>query len=77
MKKLAFGFMRLPLLDKDDNTSIDIETCKKMVDYFIEKGFTYFDTAWMYHDEQSEIVLGKWLQTKKRSSLYVITKSPV
>jgi hypothetical protein len=33
---------------------VDIELTKKMVDAFIEKGFTYFDTAWMYCGFQSE-----------------------
>lgn len=46
--------MRLPLLNKDDDGSIDIELTKKMVDVFIERGFTYFDTAWMYCDYKSE-----------------------
>ena len=46
VKKLGFGMMRLPLLNKDDDGSIDIELTKKMVDVFIERGFTYFDTAW-------------------------------
>lgn len=53
-KKLGFGLMRLPLLDADDATSIDIEQTKKMVDIFLERGFTYFDTAWMYCGFQSE-----------------------
>jgi len=48
MKKLGFGLMRLPLIDPNDNGSIDIELTKKMVDVFMERGFTYFDTAWMY-----------------------------
>ena len=47
MKKLGFGLMRLPLTDASDPASIDVEQVKKMVDIFIEKGFTYFDTAWM------------------------------
>lgn len=53
-KKLGFGLMRLPLKDASDASSIDIETTKKMVDSFIEQGFTYFDTAWMYHSFNSE-----------------------
>jgi len=44
-KKLGFGLMRLPLLNPNDEGSIDIELCKKMFDKFIEQGFTYFDTA--------------------------------
>lgn len=53
-KKLGFGLMRLPLLDPNDATSIDMELTKKMIDTFIEKGFTYFDTAWMYCGFKSE-----------------------
>lgn len=53
-KKLGFGLMRLPLSDPNDATSIDLETTKKMVDIFIERGFTYFDTAWMYCGFKSE-----------------------
>lgn len=53
-KKLGFGLMRLPLLDANDDTSIDIEQTKKMVDTFLERGFTYFDTAWMYCAFKSE-----------------------
>ena len=54
MKKLGFGLMRLPLLDPNDAGSIDLETTKKMVDTFLERGFTYFDTAWMYCGFKSE-----------------------
>ena len=54
MKKLGFGLMRLPLLDPADAASIDMEQLKKMVDVFLDKGFTYFDTAWMYQGFASE-----------------------
>lgn len=50
MKKLGFGLMRLPM----NGDSIDIEQVKAMVDRFIGKGFTYFDTAWMYMGFNSE-----------------------
>lgn len=53
-KKLGFGLMRLPLTNPNDETAIDIEMTKQMVDYFIEQGFTYFDTAWMYCGFKSE-----------------------
>lgn len=52
--KFGFGLMRLPQLDQNDWTSVDIEATKQMVDYFIEQGFTYFDTAWMYCGFNSE-----------------------
>jgi len=53
-KNLGFGLMRLPILDPKDDSSIDIEQLSKMVDMFIERGFTYFDTAWMYNAFSSE-----------------------
>jgi hypothetical protein len=39
-KKLGFGFMRLPITDKEDQASIDFEQLNKMVDAFLERGFT-------------------------------------
>ena len=56
MKKLGFGLMRMPTIDKTNAADVDIEQVKKMVDLFIEKGFTYFDTAWMYNGFASESV---------------------
>ena len=56
MKKLGFGLMRMPKLDRNNAADVDIEQVKKMVDLFIEKGFTYFDTAWMYNGFASESV---------------------
>ena len=53
-KKLGFGLMRLPLTDPNDQRSIDIDLTCQMVDTFIERGFTYFDTAWMYCGHASE-----------------------
>lgn len=53
-KKLGFGLMRLPSLDPNDPGKIDLELTKQMVDTFLERGFTYFDTAWMYCAFQSE-----------------------
>jgi len=54
MKKLGFGLMRLPQLDKTNAADVDVEQVKRMVDLFMEKGFTYFDTAWMYNGFASE-----------------------
>ncbi|MGI6009950.1 MAG: aldo/keto reductase [Ruminococcus sp.] len=51
IKKLGFGLMRLP---KKDN-AIDVEQVKKMVDRFLEEGFTYFDTAWAYEGSEDAI----------------------
>ncbi|MGO5166051.1 MULTISPECIES: aldo/keto reductase [unclassified Candidatus Paralachnospira] len=53
-KKLGFGLMRLPSLDPNDRGAIDIPQVCQMVDLFLERGFTYFDTAWMYCAFKSE-----------------------
>ena len=55
MKKLGFGLMRLPKLPSGGDGDIDIPQVCRMADIFIERGFTYFDTAYMYHDFKSEI----------------------
>lgn len=74
-KKLGFGFMRLPKKDVNDAASIDIEETKKMVDTFIEKGFTYFDTAWMYHAFKSENAIKETLVDRyPRDSYTLATK---
>ncbi len=51
IKKLGFGLMRLP----QNDGVIDIEQTKKMVDMFMEAGFTYFDTAWAYNGSEDAI----------------------
>ena len=56
MKKLGFGLMRMPTIDPSNAADVDIEQVKKMVDLFMAKGFTYFDTAWMYNGFASESV---------------------
>ena len=52
IKKLGFGLMRLPKLYDD---TIDVEQTKKMVDLFLDAGFTYFDTAWAYAGSEDAI----------------------
>lgn len=54
-KKLGFGLMRLPVTDPNDEATVDIELIKRMVDTFLDRGFDYFDTAYMYNGFQSEI----------------------
>ena len=78
MKKLGFGFMRLPLKDIENQESIDLEQLKQMVDLFLAKGFTYFDTAYVYHHFQSEIALRECLVKRHPRHCYTIaTKLPV
>lgn len=70
--KLGFGCMRLPLLDENDPTSIDIEHFKSMVDAFIEGGGTYFDTAFVYHDGTSETALHEALVKRYPRDAYTV-----
>jgi len=76
-KKLGFGFMRLPVLKQDDPTSVNTEMLNKMVDTFLERGFTYFDTAYMYHEFKSEIFLREALVKRHdRNSFTLASKLP-
>jgi len=69
--------MRLPVMDKDDPTAIDFEQLNLMVDKFLERGFTYFDTAYMYHNFVSETALKESLVKRHpRESFTVATKMP-
>ena len=73
--KLGFGCMRLPLTDPKDQKSIDIEHVKKMVDAFMEAGGTYFDTAYVYHEGESEVAMRKALVERyPRDSFTLATK---
>lgn len=72
MKKLGFGAMRLPLTDANDKTAIDQQLLNQMVDAFMEAGFTYFDTAYLYHDEMSEPALKKALVDRYPRESYVL-----
>lgn len=74
-KKLGFGLMRLPLTEPTNPSAVDVETTCKMVDTFIERGFTYFDTAWMYCGFESENAVKKVLcERHERSTFTLATK---
>lgn len=75
MKKLGFGLMRLPVTNREDSTSIDMEQLNQMVDAFLDRGFTYFDTAWMYHNGASECAVKTALvERHPRESFKLATK---
>ena len=75
ISSLAMGAMRLPKCSADD-ADIDESAVFEMVDYAIEKGVNYFDTAWGYHNGMSEIVMGKALKRYPRESFYLADKFP-
>ncbi len=72
MKKLGFGTMRLPLRDPEDKKSIDTEQVIRMVDRFLEKGFIYFDTAYPYHEETSELAVKECLTSRIPRDKYLL-----
>lgn len=75
LSALGMGAMRLPTIDGND-TEIDEKKTFQMVDYAMEHGINYYDTAWGYHSGNSEIVMGKALQKYPRDSFYLATKFP-
>lgn len=77
MKKMGFGLMRLPQTDKDKPETINQEQVNKMTELFLEKGYTYFDTAYPYHNGKSEIALKEALKNHHRESYIVADKLPI
>ena len=75
LSALGMGAMRLPVLD-GDNSKVDEAAVAEMVAYAMEQGINYYDTAWGYHDGQSELVMGKVLNAYPRESYYIATKFP-
>ena len=73
LSALGLGAMRLPVIGGDDS-KIDETAVEKMVDYAMEHGINYYDTAWGYHGGQSELVIGRALNRYPRESYYLATK---
>ena len=76
MKNLGFGMMRLPVIGGDP-TNFDYEQINAMVDAFLEAGYTYFDTSFVYHNGKSEEATRNALvERHPRDSFTVATKFP-
>ncbi len=76
-EKFGFGCMRLPLTDKEDQTSINQELFNEMVDIYMKKGFNYFDTSYAYHNGESEIAIRKAVVERyPRQSFKICDKMP-
>jgi predicted aldo/keto reductase-like oxidoreductase len=73
VSQLGFGAMRLPTADG----AVDVPETMRLLRYAIDNGVNYLDTAWMYHDGESEGVVGKALKDGYRDRTFVATKSPV
>lgn len=76
-KKLGFGFLHLPHIDPNDSSDVDVNTVNQMVDTFLARGFTYFDTAYTYLNKKSEEFLRKCLvERHPRETFAIATKLP-
>ncbi|MGB7969471.1 MAG: aldo/keto reductase [Methanobacterium sp.] len=69
--KLGFGFMRLPMIGR----VVDIEQTKEMVDLFMSKGFSYFDSSWGYVGSE-EAMKTSLVDRYPRESFQIATKCP-
>ena len=75
--RFGFGFLRLPHVDPNDITDVDLDAAKKMVDLFLERGFRYFDTAYTYLNYKSEAFLRQALVERyPRDRFAIATKLP-
>lgn len=72
MKKLGFGTMRMPLHNPEDTKDVNLEAVCEMVDAFLERGFRYFDTAYMYHSYVSEVIVRKALVERYPRERYLL-----
>lgn len=75
LSALGMGAMRLPVTGGDD-AKIDKAAVAKMVAYAMEQGVNYYDTAWGYHDGNSELVMGEVLSEYPREKFFLATKFP-
>ena len=73
---LGFGLMRLPL-NSEDSADINYEQSFEMIKYALEQGINYYDTAYMYHSDQSEIFVGKMLTQFPREDYLLADKLPM
>ena len=75
LSALGLGMMRLPVVGGDAGV-IDEAAAEQVIDLAYKSGINYFDTAWDYHNGNSELVAGKFLTKYPRESYYLATKFP-
>ena len=72
---LGLGCMRLPKIEGSE--TIDRAEAQKIVDLAYERGVNYFDTAYRYHEGDSELFIGEALKKYPRESFHLATKMPM
>ena len=75
LSALGMGCMRLPRNSGDDG-DVNVAETQRMVNYAMAHGVNYYDTAWGYHNGNSETVIGQALRKYPRESYYLATKFP-
>ena len=75
LSALGMGAMRLPVIDGDD-ARVDEAKTEEMIDYAMSQGINYYDTAWGYHNGNSELTVGRALQKYPRDSFFLADKFP-
>lgn len=76
LSTLGMGNMRLPQKGEASNAPIDWEASAEIIDYALEHGVNYFDTAWVYNNGESERCLGAALKrhAADRDKFYIADK---
>ena len=69
---LGYGCMRFP----QKENKIDEELALEQLRYGYDNGINYFDTAWPYHNGESEVVVGRFLKTIDRTTVFIADKMP-
>lgn len=75
LSALGMGAMRLPVINGDD-ARVDEARTEEMIDYAMSQGINYYDTAWGYHNGNSELTVGRALQKYPRDSFFLADKFP-
>ena len=74
LSRLGMGNMRLPVENDKEGAPIDYKRAQEIIDYAMEQGINYYDTAYVYHNKSSEDFLGVAMKKYDRGSYYLATK---